>query len=78
MPKVEIIFIEEAQPEGPYGAKGVGEIGLIPIAGAFAGAVHAFDGSWHTRLPMKDTAAARAAHPKAVRKLGAAAREKGS
>ena len=74
MPKVECIFIEESQPEGPYGAKGVGEIGLVPTAGAVAGAVHAFDGRWRNRLPMKDTAAAKAAHPKAVAKLGAAGR----
>ena len=66
MPPVECIFIEEPQPEGPYGAKGVGEIGLVPTASAVAGAVHAFDGIWRTRLPMKETAAARAAHPKAV------------
>ena len=30
MPPVECIFVEEPQPEGPYGAKGVGEIGLVP------------------------------------------------
>jgi aldehyde oxidoreductase len=67
MPPVECIFIEEPQPEGPYGAKGVGEIGLVPTAGAAAGALHAFDGSHRTRLPMKDSAAARAAVPKLAR-----------
>jgi selenium-dependent xanthine dehydrogenase len=72
MPPVEPIFIEEHQPEGPYGAKGVGEIGLVPTASAVAGAVHAFDGVWRNRLPMKDTAAAKAAHPKAVAKRGGA------
>jgi len=66
MPPVECIFIEEPQPEGPYGAKGVGEIGLVPTAAAVAGAVHAFDGKWRNRLPMKDTPAARAANAKAV------------
>ena len=71
MPEVECIFIEEHQPEGPYGAKGVGEIGLVPTAGAVAGAVHSFDGRWRTTLPMKDTAAAKAAHPRAVAKRGA-------
>ncbi|HEX2236494.1 MAG TPA: selenium-dependent xanthine dehydrogenase [Actinomycetota bacterium] len=74
MPEVECIFVEEAQPEGPYGAKGVGEIGLVPTAAAIAAAAHAHDGVWRTRLPMKDTAAARAAHPKAVGKLGKARR----
>ncbi|MGH2750585.1 MAG: selenium-dependent xanthine dehydrogenase [Actinomycetota bacterium] len=78
MPEVECIFIEEAQPEGPYGAKGVGEIGLVPTAGAVAGAVHAFDGKWRTTLPMKDAAAAKAAHPRAVAKLGAARRAAGA
>ncbi|HXF81785.1 MAG TPA: selenium-dependent xanthine dehydrogenase, partial [bacterium] len=38
MPPVECLFIEEPQPEGPYGAKGVGEIGLVPTAAAVAGA----------------------------------------
>jgi xanthine dehydrogenase molybdenum-binding subunit len=66
MPPVECIFIEEPQPEGPYGAKGVGEIGLVPTAAAMAAAVHAYDGIWRNRLPMKDTPAARAAHPKAI------------
>jgi xanthine dehydrogenase molybdenum-binding subunit len=64
MPPVECIFVEEPQPEGPYGAKGVGEIGLVPTAGAVAGALHAFDGIFRTRLPMTDSPAARAAVPK--------------
>jgi xanthine dehydrogenase molybdenum-binding subunit len=66
MPPVTCIFIEEPQPEGPYGAKGVGEIGLVPTASAVAGAAHAYDGVWRNRLPMRDTPAAKAAHPKAV------------
>jgi selenium-dependent xanthine dehydrogenase len=71
MPPVECVFIEEPQPEGPYGAKGVGEIGLVPTASAVASAAHSFDGVWRNTLPMKDTAAAKAAHPKAVAKRGA-------
>jgi xanthine dehydrogenase molybdenum-binding subunit len=64
MPPVECIFVEEHQPEGPYGAKGVGEIALVPTASAVAAALHAFDGVRRTRLPMKDSPAARAAVPK--------------
>jgi selenium-dependent xanthine dehydrogenase len=64
MPPVECVFVEEHQPEGPYGAKGVGEIGLVPTASAVAGALYAFDGIRRTRLPMKDSAAARAAVPR--------------
>src|SRR5712691_2999295 len=64
MPPVECIFIEEHQPEGPYGAKGIGEVGLVPTASAVAGALYAFDGVRRMRLPMKDSAAARAALPR--------------
>ncbi len=67
MPPVECVFVEEPQPEGPYGAKGVGEIGLVPTAAAVAGALAAFDGIRRTRLPMKDSAAARAAVPRLAR-----------
>ena len=67
MPEVECRFIEENQPEGPYGAKGVGEIGLVPTAAAVAGALHSFDGTRRTVLPMKDSAAARAAAPRLAR-----------
>ncbi len=67
MPPVECLFVEEPQPEGPYGAKGVGEIALVPTASAVAGALFAFEGVRRTRLPMKDSAAARAAVPKLAR-----------
>ena len=64
MPPVECIFVEEHQPEGPYGAKGVGEIGLVPTAAAVAGALRAYDGVRRTALPMKDSPAAVAAVPR--------------
>lgn len=67
MPAVECVFVEEPQPEGPYGAKGVGEIGLVPTTAAVAGALGRFDGIHRTRLPMKDSPAARAAVPKLAR-----------
>ena len=60
MPAVEVILVEEAEPEGPCGAKGVGEIGLVPTAAAVAGALEAFDGVRRYRLPMRDSAASRA------------------
>ncbi len=52
MPPVEIIGVEVPDPHGPYGAKGVGEIGLVPTAGAVANALWSFDGVRRTRLPM--------------------------
>ncbi len=64
MPPVEVVLVEVAQPEGPYGAKGVGEIGLVPTAAAVAGALHAYEGRWRAELPMKDSAAAIGALPK--------------
>jgi selenium-dependent xanthine dehydrogenase len=60
MPKVDVVLVEEPEPEGPFGAKGVGEIGLVPTAGAVAAALEAFDGVRRMRLPMKDSPAARA------------------
>ena len=60
MPTVEVMLIEEHEPEGPCGAKGVGEIGLVPTAGAIANALYQFDGVRRTTLPMKDSPAAKA------------------
>jgi aldehyde oxidoreductase len=56
MPPVEVILIEEPQPDSPYGIKGVGEIGLVPTAGAVAAALHDRDGVWRSSLPMKTDA----------------------
>jgi len=67
MPPVECILVEVPQPEGPYGAKGVGEAALVPTAAAVAGALYAFDGIRRTRLPMKDSPAALAAVPHLTR-----------
>jgi len=53
MPEMEIIGVEVADPYGPYGAKGVGEIGLVPTAGAVANALYQFDGQRRTQLPMQ-------------------------
>ncbi|MGY9072332.1 MAG: molybdopterin-dependent oxidoreductase [Acidimicrobiales bacterium] len=52
MPPVEVILVEAPQPRAPYGIKGVGEIGLVPTAGAVAAALHDHDGEWRTELPM--------------------------
>jgi selenium-dependent xanthine dehydrogenase len=60
MPEVKVILVEDPEPEGPFGAKGVGEIGLVPTASAVAGALEAFDGIRRYTLPMKDSPAARA------------------
>ena len=58
MPAIEVLFVEEPEPEGPFGAKGVGEIGLLPTAPAVAAALYRHDGQRRLTLPMKDSAAA--------------------
>ena len=60
MPEVEVILVEEPEPEGPFGAKGVGEIGLVPTAGAVAGALRGLRRHPTHGLPMKDSPAGRA------------------
>ena len=52
-PEFEVIGVEEPDPIGPYGAKGIGEIGLCPTTAAIANAFYAFDGVKRTKLPMK-------------------------
>lgn len=59
MPEVELILIEDQHPQGPYGAKGVGEIGLVPTAPAVANALYKYDGIRRFTLPMKDSPASR-------------------
>ncbi len=53
MPEMEVIGVEVPDPYGPYGAKGVGEIGLVPTAGAVANALYQYDGVRRYILPMK-------------------------
>ncbi len=52
-PELEVIGVEVPDPYGPYGAKGVGEIGLVPTAGAVANALYQFDGERRRELPMR-------------------------
>lgn len=52
-PEIEVIGVEVPDPNGPYGAKGVGEIGLVPTAGAVANAFFNYDGTRYYKLPIK-------------------------
>ena len=52
MPPVDVILVESAEPNSPYGIKGVGEIGLVPTAGAVAAAMWSHDGQWRNELPL--------------------------
>ena len=51
MPDIEVIIVEDAEPLGPYGAKGIGEPALIPTAPAILGGIHHATGVRIHRLP---------------------------
>jgi xanthine dehydrogenase molybdenum-binding subunit len=67
MPPIEVLLVESPEPKAPYGIKGVGEIGLVPTAGAVAAALHDLDGIFRSRLPMEPSARAKRAVAAAVR-----------
>jgi len=52
-PEIIVKGVEVKDPVGPYGAKGIGEIGLVPTAGAVANAFCNFDGKQRYKLPLK-------------------------
>jgi selenium-dependent xanthine dehydrogenase len=54
VPPIVVKMVEVKDPLGPYGAKGVGEIGNIPTAGAVANALYRSDGVPRYQLPIKN------------------------
>ena len=52
MPEMDIILIEEAQLEGPYGAKGMGELPVNPVAPALSNAIYDAIGVRVRTLPI--------------------------
>ena len=52
IPHMQCILIEDAEPLGPSGAKGVGEPGLIPTAPAILGAIHHATGVRMRQVPV--------------------------
>jgi len=52
MPPIESVIVETADPAGPFGAKGVGEMGGNPTAAAIANAVYNAIGIRLNQLPM--------------------------
>ena len=49
---IESIIVEEPDPRGPWGARGVGEMPMIPLAPALAAAIHDATGVWFYALPL--------------------------
>lgn len=46
------IILEQADPNGPYGARGMAEMPLVPFAPAVAAAIYDATGAWVYDLPM--------------------------
>jgi xanthine dehydrogenase molybdenum-binding subunit len=52
MPEIENILIESNDPEGPFGAKGIGEMGSSCVAAAVTNAIYDAVGVRLTQAPM--------------------------
>jgi CO/xanthine dehydrogenase Mo-binding subunit len=51
VPVIEIIAVEDRELSGPFGARGIGEITMIPIVPAITAAIHDACGVWIDELP---------------------------
>ena len=52
LPEIEAVIVEASDPNGPFGAKGVGESAVIPTAAAIADAVEDAIGIRFHEIPM--------------------------
>jgi CO/xanthine dehydrogenase Mo-binding subunit len=50
--RVDSIIVEQADPNGPWGVRGVGEMPFLPLAPALVAAVHDATGVWFDALPL--------------------------
>ena len=50
--EVQAIIIENAEPRGPWGARGMGEMPFIPVAAAIHHALRNATGIWYNRFPF--------------------------
>ena len=50
--KVEAVIVEVPDPNGPWGARGVGELPFLPTAAAISAAVHDATGVWYDEFPL--------------------------
>jgi xanthine dehydrogenase molybdenum-binding subunit len=66
MPEIESIIVETDDPQGPFGAKGVGEMGGTPTAAAIANAIYDAVGIRLTTLPMTPERVLKALDEKAM------------
>jgi CO/xanthine dehydrogenase Mo-binding subunit/aerobic-type carbon monoxide dehydrogenase small subunit (CoxS/CutS family) len=52
VPEIEVHLVEDPEPEGPYGAKGVGEPALVPTAPAILSAIRHATGVTMRQVPV--------------------------
>ena len=69
-PNIGTVLVEAGNPDGPYGAKGVGEPPIIPSAAAIANAVYDAVGVMITDLPITPEKVVRALREKLQRRRG--------
>ena len=50
--KVETVLVEVQDPNGPWGARGMGELPYLPVAPAIAAAIHDATGVWIDEFPF--------------------------
>ena len=50
--KVESVIVEVPDPNGPWGARGLGEIPFLPLVPAIAAAIHDATGVWINEFPF--------------------------
>jgi len=50
--KVETVLVEVPDPNGPWGARGVGELPFLPVAPAIGAAIHDATGVWIDEFPF--------------------------
>jgi CO/xanthine dehydrogenase Mo-binding subunit len=50
--KVEAVIVEEPDPQGPWGARGMAEMPFIPLAPAVTAALHDATGVWFDKIPL--------------------------
>jgi len=51
--EIHPLVLEVADPQGPYGVRGLGEMPMLVLAPAILDAIHDATGIWFTKLPVK-------------------------
>jgi hypothetical protein len=76
LPVLDTVLIENPSADGPFGAKGIGEMANNPQPPAIAAAVHDAVGVWVTELPITPEQVLRALEQKAKGESGPARKGK--